>query len=152
MIANNQDAFQPGAPAPDWGYACGFHDAGEAMHWEPFQVAAFNYINRTYERPWGVDAQKLVAFLLGVNSHAMADINWHGLGEAAPRWATPTSRGFIKFVGGIEFNCDGVLCDAAHSNSDTGGEFVVGSQYDLSWEEKTWHLPVYIFNFGEFIF
>jgi hypothetical protein len=37
ILADHQDAFQGGAPFPDWGYLNGMNSgASEAAHWEPF--------------------------------------------------------------------------------------------------------------------
>eukprot|EP00455_Lapot_gusevi_P002054 TRINITY_DN1079_c0_g1_i3.p1 TRINITY_DN1079_c0_g1~~TRINITY_DN1079_c0_g1_i3.p1 ORF type:complete len:912 (+),score=356.28 TRINITY_DN1079_c0_g1_i3:1157-3892(+) len=142
MISKHHDALQGGAPFPDWGYACNFHDVGEYTHWEPFQKVAVEYIREKYPQPWDEETEKLVVFLLGVNSHYLADINWHGLGEAWPRWSTPTAHGMIRIMGGVNFGCNGTLCDDAHSVADTGGEFVVGAEMNLAFETSEWYVPV----------
>lgn len=75
-----------GAPYPDYLYTCGTdHDAGEEAHWTPFQIAAANYIRDKYPH-WAKESRNmhgpgLVAFMLGVTSHYIADMNWHGLGK-----------------------------------------------------------------------
>jgi glycosylphosphatidylinositol phospholipase D len=133
---------QGGAPFPDWGYACGDSAAAEAAHWEPFQLAAVQYIHATYPQPWDEETQKLVVFLLGIASHYMADLNWHGLGEQWPRWATPLGQGFLKALGGTNYGCNGTLCEVAHSAGDTGAEFMVAAEFDLSWMQREWFLPL----------
>jgi hypothetical protein len=78
--------FFSGAPFPDYLYTCGDdHDAGETAHWTPFQMAAATYIRETYPQ-WATEGRDsagagLVAFMLGVTSHYIADMNWHGLGK-----------------------------------------------------------------------
>ena len=109
------DAVQGGAPFPDYLYACGDeHDAGEEAHWTPFQMAAADYIRETYPS-WATDGREgegagLVAFMLGVTSHYIADMNWHGLETV------PSGEGLIRTVGYSDFNCtDGDLCQVAHT-------------------------------------
>jgi hypothetical protein len=86
LARDRPDAVQGGAPFPDYLYACGeYHDAGEEAHWTPFQMAAADYIRATYPT-WEKDSRDkegpgLVAFMLGVVSHYIADMNWHGLGK-----------------------------------------------------------------------
>jgi hypothetical protein len=78
--------FFSGAPFPDSLFTCGDdHDAGETAHWTPFQMAAATYIRETYPQ-WATEGRDsagagLVAFMLGVTSHYIADMNWHGLGK-----------------------------------------------------------------------
>ncbi len=85
LAMDRPDAIQGGAPFPDYLYACGDqHDAGEEAHWSPFQMAAADYIRETYPT-WAEDGRQnngagLVAFMMGVVSHYIADMNWHGLG------------------------------------------------------------------------
>jgi hypothetical protein len=57
---------------------------GEEAHWTPFQIESVNYIRDKYPN-WAYDGRDsdgagLVAFILGVTSHYITDINWHGLG------------------------------------------------------------------------
>jgi glycosylphosphatidylinositol phospholipase D len=90
---------------------------------------------------WDDDAKKLVAFLFGADSHQIADINWHGLGEAAPRWSTLPGTGFLNVLGALEYNCNGTLCSDAHTEGDIGGDFVVSTQMDLAWLKTLWYIP-----------
>lgn len=55
----------------------------------PFQLAAVDYIREKYPT-WATDGRDsagagLVAFMLGVTSHYISDMNWHGLGENQPQ-------------------------------------------------------------------
>jgi len=85
LASYRSDAVQAGAPFPDYLYLCGDdHDAGEEAHWTPFQLAAVDYIRVKYPN-WSInrdsDGAGLVAFMLGVTSHYITDMNWHGLGN-----------------------------------------------------------------------
>lgn len=145
VISKHQDALQAGAVFPDWGYSFGNSEAAEGAHWEPFIVQAVNYIREKYgsdPNKWSDHAQKLVAFIYGVASHQISDINWHGLGEKFPRWSTNPGTGFLKTMGGLEFGCGGKLCQLAHTTGDVGGDFVVSAQMDVSWEVFHWYTPV----------
>ena len=167
LAAERPDAIQGGAPFPDYLYACGDeHDAGEEAHWTPFQIAAagkyndliywlsftclvstfhlyvlLDYIRATYPN-WESETRDqngpgLVAFMLGVVSHYIADMNWHGLETI------PSGEGLIRTMGFADFNCtDGDLCQIAHSAADTGGEFAAGQTLDLSWyPNRKWFVP-----------
>lgn len=142
LAKDRADAIQGGAPFPDYLYACGDeHDAGEEAHWTPFQMAAADYIRATYP-DWETqgrdeDGAGLVAFMLGVTSHYIADINWHGLETV------PAAEGLIRSMGFADFNCsDGDLCQIAHSAADTGGEFAAASMLNLTWyPEGLWYIP-----------
>ena len=95
LASDRSDAIQGGAPFPDYLYACGDdHDAGEEAHWTPFQMAAADYIRLKYPN-WenerrDRDGPGLVAFMFGVSSHYIADINWHGLETV------PAAEGLIR--------------------------------------------------------
>ena len=66
--------------------------------------------------------------MLGVTSHYITDINWHGLE------VIPAGEGIIRTMGYMDFNCtDGDLCSIAHSAADTGGEFAAAVSMNLSW-------------------
>ncbi len=102
-----------------------------------------SYVHEKFPNPeeWTDDAKKLVAFLFGADSHQIADINWHGLGEAAPRWSTLPGTGFLKTMGALEYNCNGTLCPDAHTEGDVGGDIVISTQMDMSWLETLWFIP-----------
>jgi len=138
LLAAYRDALQGGAPFPDYLYSCGDdHDAGEEAHWTPFQIAAANYIRDTYPSPRNESGDKLVVFMLGVVSHYIADMIWHGLSTI------PTGEGFIRQLGIANFNCSGDLCDSAHGAADTGGEFTAAHQANLDWlNAASWYVPV----------
>lgn len=137
-------AISAGAPFPDYFYTCGADPgAGEEAHWPLFQSAAAEYIRANWtteqilldERP-----RKLTAFLMGLVSHYIADLNWHGLD------VVPSAHGFIEQVGILNFNCSGDLdCRdrTAHKTCDIGGEFVSAWELDLGfYEPKEWFIPV----------
>ena len=114
-------------------YTCGDdHDAGEDAHWTPFQIAAANYIREKYP-DWAtqsrdMDGPGLVAFFMGVTSHYIADMNWHGLETV------PSGEGIIRNMGFGDFNCtNGDLCQTAHTAADVGGEFAAAFSMNVSW-------------------
>eukprot|EP00042_Codosiga_hollandica_P054489 m.738714 g.738714 ORF g.738714 m.738714 type:complete len:865 (+) comp58911_c0_seq1:2-2596(+) len=137
LLNTHIDALQGGAPYPDYLYECGTdHNAGEATHWPPFQAAAATYIHSVYPQPWDQHTEKLIVFMLGVTSHYIADINWHGLAQV------PFGQGFLRTMGSQNYNCSGQLCDTAHTEGDTGGEFVAAYQTNLSfYEPARWYIP-----------
>ncbi len=129
-ILANPGALQAGAAFPDWGYAFGHPDAAEDTHWPPFHQVAGDYVHETYPLPWDDDTKKLATFLLGIRSHWVADLDWHGLGGV--------QEGFIDVASAQEFNGD---WSAAHSNSDTGGDFMAGTELALNWTSSSWYVP-----------
>lgn len=69
-----------GTMFPDWGYASGDRDHGEAAHWEPFQQEYLRWIQESFEAPYTEgDAAQHVAFLFGMASHGMADEHFDSL-------------------------------------------------------------------------
>ena len=81
----HQGAFQAGAPYPDTFYnsLCkngDLHQVSEDVHWGHFQKVAWDYFRQTYPDPIGnYDAEALIAFILGLTSHQVADVSWHSL-------------------------------------------------------------------------
>ncbi len=62
-----------------------------------------DYIRATYPT-WVKDGREeagagLVAFMLGVTSHYITDMNWHGLETI------PSGEGLIRTMGYADFNC-----------------------------------------------
>ena len=69
-----------GTMFPDWGYASGDRDHGEASHWEPFQQEYLRWIQESFEAPYSEgEAAQHVAFLFGMASHGMADEHFDSL-------------------------------------------------------------------------
>ncbi len=69
-----------GTMFPDWGYASGDRDHGEASHWEPFQQEYVRWIQETFDAPYtDAEAAEHVAFLFGMASHGMADEHFDSL-------------------------------------------------------------------------
>ena len=70
---DNRAALDAGSMFPDSGYAAG-DDYGELAHWERFLSAFIEQLRRTHGGDFSSpEAQRQVAFLLGVASHGMAD-------------------------------------------------------------------------------
>ncbi|KAI4530873.1 hypothetical protein MG293_018731, partial [Ovis ammon polii] len=70
-----------------------FHDVSESTHWTPFLNASIHYIRKNYPLPWDEDTEKLVAFLFGITSHMVADVNWHSLG---------IEQGFLRTMAAVK--------------------------------------------------
>ncbi|KAK3234000.1 hypothetical protein CYMTET_55729 [Cymbomonas tetramitiformis] len=138
LLDKHEDALQGGAPFPDYLYTCGTdHDAGEVAHWPPFHAAAAKYIRDKYPRPWDEDTEKLVVWMHGLISHFIADNSWHGM------HGVPSGYGFIQTLGEQNFNCSGNLCQVAHNEADTGGEFVARRQANLNFFKPfKWYIPI----------
>ena len=137
LLAENRGAVEGGSSYPDWGYQCGpNHDDGEYTHWAPYQYWAATWLRGAYAAPLNASGRATAAFLAGAVSHYMADITWHGLAE------TPQDYGLIETIGFLDFNCSG-LCSPAHSQADTGGEFVAAYATALAFDDpNTWVVPV----------
>eukprot|EP00951_Prasinocladus_malaysianus_P026190 scaffold231729_cov46-Prasinocladus_malaysianus.AAC.1 len=58
-----------------------------------------------------------------------------------PSWIMPNQL-CTQEQGGINFHCDGALCQRSHSVGDTGSEFVLAQQTDTSWLGPSWTVPV----------
>jgi glycosylphosphatidylinositol phospholipase D len=139
----HEDILIAGAPFPDYFYLCGTdHDYGEDSHWPRFQAAAADYIRQNYKKDskgnYPEDGEKLIAFFMGVVSHSIADVMWHGLAF------DPQGYGLIETIGGFDYNGTGDLMSNAHSMADTGGEFLSHRQIDSEWfSPAKWRVPAY---------
>ncbi|KAI8923338.1 hypothetical protein BC831DRAFT_471753 [Entophlyctis helioformis] len=145
-VLHSRRAFvQAGSFFPDWGYACaGQADAAETSHWPPFWNASIQHIAETYGHgrsgtgaasgtgtaSTSEAALDLVAFLLGVVSHGVADAVWHSLGM---------DEGFIDAMQHVFFRDS--FADA-HDNADAGGDLVFARHASFAMLESTWKTPV----------
>jgi hypothetical protein len=73
----NRSAFYCGCMFPDWGYDGIDDDAAEDSHWSPFQEAFMAFLKQRAAFPWDAEAQRLIAFCLGVIVHGITDDLWH---------------------------------------------------------------------------
>lgn len=147
ILARYPDALVAGAPFPDYLYACGTdHGAGEDAHWHTFHSKAAKYIREKYPNWQHGDEHgaKLVAFMLGAVSHYAADMNWHGQRVKQDNRTRNFGLGFLEFLGEIDYGCQGHLCPTAHSEGDTGGEFMIHHQLlsTSNIEPLRWFIPV----------
>ena len=69
---DNEIYWRNGSMFPDGGYPQG-DDYGEIAHWEPFLMVYMDWIKGEFEPPYSPEAQKHIAFLMGMASHGMAD-------------------------------------------------------------------------------
>ena len=142
LLRANLGYMYAGAPYPDYLYTCGNnHDDGESTHWPPWQAAAAKYIRSVYPSPRNATGDRVVAFMFGVVSHYIADVNWHGMVQV------PVGYGMIESTGGMDYGCTGGIGDPcqseAHSLCDTGGEFTASYQTTLFWDDPdSWQIPV----------
>lgn len=146
ILARHPEALIAGAPFPDYLYACGTdHGAGEDAHWHTSHAKAAKYIREKYPNWQNGDEHgaKLVAFLFGAVSHYAADMNWHGQRVKADNITRNFGLGFLQFLGEIDYGCQGRLCQTAHSEGDTGGEFVIHHQLRTgNIQPLQWFIPV----------
>lgn len=145
VIINHQPAFQNGVVFPDWGYNCFLKkkypflpDASEVAHHAPFQQTMIKYINSKYTYPWDQQAENIIAFLFGIVSHSVADIEWHNLYPVSI-----TRQGFIQSLANVNFNFHGQSYNSSvHTTADTGGDFILAYTKNLTFLEQHWYLPV----------
>lgn len=143
LINKHPDAFQAGAPFPDWGYSCmfknwkiiffpgmGYGDESEEAHWPPFLNAFAKYIQIRYPKPWSDEQEKTVVFLFGMVSHYISDIVWHGLADV--------HTGFIDSDAALHFH--GVFQDA-HKVDDPGGDVMTRKENDYDYLSLKWYVP-----------
>ncbi|CAG5121091.1 unnamed protein product, partial [Candidula unifasciata] len=109
-----------------------YHSISEVTHWTPFISASINYIRRQYPKPWSQDVKKLVAFIMGVQSHQVADVSWHSLG---------IDQGFLQTMAKTDFHGD---FPSAHTAGDLGGDVLNLFQLNLNYSDifGEWYIPV----------
>lgn len=137
IASSQQAAFEAGSAYPDAFYppTCFFgqyHDVSEDTHWTQFLNASILYINTHYPKPWNTDVKRLVAFLLGVVSHQVADVLWHSLG---------IEQGFIQTMAKMNFHD---VYPNAHTVADTGGDVLNVYQLNMDYSSifGDWYVPV----------
>ena len=69
---DNEIYWRNGSMFPDGGYPQG-DKYGEIAHWEPFLMVYMDWIKTEFTPPYSAEAQKHIAFLMGMASHGMAD-------------------------------------------------------------------------------
>jgi len=130
VVRNSSEWVQPGTFFPDWGYSCADQaDAAEYAHWPRYANATATYLKETYPKPWSLDVQHKVAFLLGFVAHAAADTVWHDLGF--------DHMGLMRALRNVEHHDS----PDAHTIMDTGGEFTVKHFGDMDYIERYWYVP-----------
>ncbi|XP_057554047.1 phosphatidylinositol-glycan-specific phospholipase D isoform X2 [Hippopotamus amphibius kiboko] len=135
LLLEHRDAYQAGNVFPDAFYPgiCErgqFHEVSERTHWTPFLNASVHYIRENYPLPWDKDTEKLVAFLFGIASHMVADINWHSLG---------IEQGFLRTMGAIDFHDS---YPEAHWAGDFGGDVLSQFEFNFDYLSRHWYVPV----------
>lgn len=70
-------AFYAGCSFPDWGYGGINPDSAEASHWNPFMTAYVEILRQKLPTLSPDQAQKEIAFFLGMVVHNISDIPWH---------------------------------------------------------------------------
>lgn len=113
---DNRRAFFSGCAFPDWGYAGIDQDAAEDAHWRPFHLAYLEVLRRRFPPPWDAEAQRQVAFFLGVISHSLTDIPWH--------FSSSTDKSFLE-MGRIHDN-------ASHGDVEKGCDIILYAEQSLS--------------------
>ncbi len=73
-----REILRNGAMYPDGGYAVG-DGYGELSHWEPFHLTYLDWIRTTYAPPWSEEAQRHIAFLMGMATHGISDQLYDGM-------------------------------------------------------------------------
>ncbi|XP_044282534.1 phosphatidylinositol-glycan-specific phospholipase D [Varanus komodoensis] len=135
LLLTHQDAFQAGNLYPDAFYSgiCRngiYHQVSEDTHWAPFLKASIHYIRKNYPLPWEEATEKLVAFLFGIASHMVADVSWHSLG---------IEQGFLQAMAAIDFHGS---YSEAHAAGDFGGDVLSQYEFDFSYLNSSWYVPV----------
>eukprot|EP01116_Phalansterium_solitarium_P004292 TRINITY_DN1525_c0_g1_i2.p1 TRINITY_DN1525_c0_g1~~TRINITY_DN1525_c0_g1_i2.p1 ORF type:complete len:849 (-),score=281.79 TRINITY_DN1525_c0_g1_i2:324-2870(-) len=144
MLMKYPEAFQAGCAFPDWGYSCPFGSksinlpaASEYSHWTPFQNQTALYIRQNFPKPWKPETEMFIAFLLGAVCHGVADTAWHDLGMPGL-----SHQGFIQALYTADYNGHGGDYNGiAHTEADTGGEFMAALEVDLSFLVTEWFVP-----------
>uniref|UniRef100_A0AAA9TA69 Phosphatidylinositol-glycan-specific phospholipase D n=1 Tax=Bos taurus TaxID=9913 RepID=A0AAA9TA69_BOVIN len=75
------------------------------------------------------DTEKLVAFLFGITSHMVADVNWHSLG---------IEQGFLRTMAAIDFHNS---YPEAHPAGDFGGDVLSQFEFKFNYLSRHWYVP-----------
>jgi glycosylphosphatidylinositol phospholipase D len=138
LITRNPTYFQAGSPFPDWGYFCDYGAVGEATHWPPFIKLYVKYVRDNYKKG-DPRYEQLVSFLLGIESHSIADILWHWGRNITS--ADSTDQGFLHSMGHEASDCNDDWQNC-HSYGDVGADFYVSYRGSLRRVANTWDVPV----------
>uniref|UniRef100_A0A3Q1MEX6 Phosphatidylinositol-glycan-specific phospholipase D n=1 Tax=Bos taurus TaxID=9913 RepID=A0A3Q1MEX6_BOVIN len=129
LLLRHQDAYQAGSVFPDSFYPSicergQFHDVSESTHWTPFLNASVHYIRKNYPLPWDEDTEKLVAFLFGITSHMVADVNWHSLG---------IEQGFLRTMAAVS--------TYKYFSHIIGGDVLSQFEFKFNYLSRHWYVP-----------
>jgi hypothetical protein len=128
-----------------------------------------HYPKASGDETWPGRAQKLIAFLLGVVSHSVADITWHDIATAeyiqqgmcrvacvvrcVVRGSWCELPGFIQALAEADYYVrNSSYSGTEHSEADAGGEFMAAYELDLSFLSDTWCVHSSFFLFRSFPF
>ncbi|KAJ5080708.1 hypothetical protein M0811_13816 [Anaeramoeba ignava] len=81
LLSSHLDTVQLGSCTPDWGYSLlinKYHELSDIIHEEGFLYASFDYLKEKYSDFSDSEAQKYLAYFIGIGGHQTADIYWHG--------------------------------------------------------------------------
>ncbi|KAJ1667243.1 hypothetical protein IW140_001697 [Coemansia sp. RSA 1813] len=132
ILDRQAESLQAGVIFPDWGYGClSMDEEAEEAHWTPFLEHGVEYLRRTYHEPYSQEGEQLVAFLLGIASHMVADELWHSL--------SGLRDGFMRTLANSTFRGD---YGQAHSVLDVGGDFAMAHMNDLGFMRDKWAVPL----------
>ncbi|KAJ2557093.1 hypothetical protein EV175_001558 [Coemansia sp. RSA 1933] len=132
ILDRQGESLQAGVTFPDWGYGCLSMDAeAEEAHWTPFLEHGITHVRETYREPYSAQGEQLVAFLLGVASHMVADELWHSL--------SGLRDGFMQTLANSTFGGD---YGQAHSVLDVGADFAMAHMSDLRFMRDSWAVPM----------
>ena len=89
-----------------------------------------DYFRETYPNPLGnKDAENLIAFLLGITSHQVADVSWHSL--------SGLKDGMITMLSQTSFNGN---WNSAHQYADFGGDILGMLEWNTTMLDE-WYVP-----------
>jgi glycosylphosphatidylinositol phospholipase D len=139
IINNNVSFFQAGSPFPDWGFLCSSYGlAAEVTHWPPFTRLYVKHVKENYKKG-DKRYEELIAFLLGIQSHNIADIIWHW-GKSV-KGTDETAQGFLHAMGHGASNC-GDDWGKCHGFGDNGGDMFLSYRGNLRRASSFWSIPV----------
>ena len=135
ILQSHQDAFQAGNPFPDsfynsLCYGGMYHQKSEDTHWGHYVKIAFDFINRKYPQPWSPDTERLVAFLFGIISHQVSDINWHSL--------EGLHNGYLSALADLAFHGN---FQTAHNYGDVADDMIGVFEWNTSTYAYEWFVP-----------
>lgn len=134
IVDSYHEYFQMGIAFPDWGYILGYNKEAEYAHSETLIKKLVDYSMEVRDE---TEKKKLIAFILGMGCHKIADSLWHG--DKGDNMSLIAIQSMIDY----DINCvRGMGCfTKSHDYADNGGDIILYRYTNIDYLDLGWKYP-----------